>query len=77
MASKKLSTPAEVKSFTPSEIAEATGADPKRIRQYLRENYTREASMKGKSWSFNSEVAEDLITQFSPQPEEETEEAAS
>lgn len=59
---------------TPSEIADATGADPKAVRAYLRSNFSRSKDMKGKSWQIPAEVAEKVIAHFTDSEEDETEE---
>lgn len=63
----------EVKTFTPSEIADATGADPKAIRAHLRANYTRPLEMKNKSWSISADVADAVIKHFTADETEEVE----
>ena len=68
---------AETQTFTPSEIAEATGADPKAVRAYLRSNHARKPEMKGKSWQISAKVAEKVIQHFTASEEEETPTEAS
>jgi hypothetical protein len=67
------------KPITPADIAEATGADPKAIRGYLRSNFPRPKDMKGKSWDIPAGVAEAVIEHFtaSDDEDEELEEVAS
>lgn len=62
------------KPITPADIAEATGADPKAIRGWLRANYTRPKAMHGKSWDVPAEAAEAAIRHFSPSEDEDAEE---
>lgn len=54
----------EARTFTPGEIADACGADPKAVRAFLRSNFSRPAEMKGKSWSIDAETAEQVIEHF-------------
>ena len=60
----------EVKTFTPAEIADATGADPKAIRAHLRANYTRPLAMKNKSWAIPADVADAVIEHFTASEED-------
>lgn len=66
------------KPITPADIADATGADPKAIRGYLRANHARPKEMKGKSWDIPPAVAEAVIEHFTPaeDADEELEEAS-
>ena len=63
-----------VKPITPADIADATGADPKAIRNHLRTNYARPKEMKGKSWDIPPKVAEAVIGHFTPAEEADEEE---
>src|SRR5262245_59196123 len=56
--------------FTPTEIANGLNMDPKQLRAYLRANYTRDPSMKEKSWHLNAEVAAQVIEHFTRSKEE-------
>ena len=49
---------------TPTEIADATGADPKRVRAHLRAKYTRPLAQKNQSWKLSAEVAAAVIEHF-------------
>jgi hypothetical protein len=69
-AADKKEQEVEVRTFTPSEIAEQTGADPKAIRAFLRANYTRPLEMKNKSWVVTEEMADALLAHFSPEEED-------
>lgn len=60
--------------MTPREIADATGADPKRIRAYLRANYPRALEVKGTRWAIPSEIAVAVIEHFEAGEEIEDEE---
>lgn len=55
---------APAKTFTPTELATALGVDPKRIRAYLRANFTRPIEAKNTSWMLDAEVAEVVIEHF-------------
>jgi len=63
-----------VKPITPADIADATGEDPKRIRAYLRSQYTRPKAVHGKSWDIPAKVAEEVIKHFTPAEEADEEE---
>lgn len=52
-------------SFTPSELSELTGVDAKRIRAYLRSNFTRNPEAKNTSWAVSTEVKNDVVDHFS------------
>ena len=66
--------------MTIKEIADATGANPKTIRAYLRRNATREADVKGSRWgtakegySLTAKLTASLLEHFTPAEEEEAE----
>jgi len=50
--------------FTPTELASELGVDPKRVRAYLRANFTRPIEAKNTSWMLSAEVAEAVIEHF-------------
>jgi len=56
--------------FTPTQLAEALNVDPKRLRAYLRANFTRDPAMKGKSWHLSAEVAAIVIEHFTTKEDE-------
>jgi hypothetical protein len=58
------------KPITPADIADATGADPKAIRGYLRANFPRSKEMKGKSWDIPAGVADKVIEHFRTKDED-------
>lgn len=64
----------ETQPITPSDIADATGADPKAVRAYLRSNFARDPGMKGKSWNIPSEIAAQVIEHFTATEDDESEE---
>lgn len=61
------------KPITPADIADATGADPKAIRGWLRANHPRPKGMKGKSWNIKPEVAQAVIEHFTASDDEDVE----
>ena len=55
----------EEESFTtPSDIALATGADPKRVRAHLRARYPRALKLKNTRWEIPDEIAAKVIEHF-------------
>lgn len=54
----------EKKSYTPTELANELGVDPKRVRAYLRQEFTRDAEAKNTSWNLSDEVAQAVRTRF-------------
>jgi hypothetical protein len=68
--------------MTIKEVAEATGADPKTIRAYLRRNFTRPDDAKGSRWGdakkghvLPAPVTAALVEHFTPAEEEDEAEA--
>jgi len=53
-------------SYTPTELATELKVDAKRIRAYLRSNFTRPAEAKNTSWSLDANVAKDVREHFAP-----------
>lgn len=51
-------------SIAPKQLAEELGVDPKRIRAYLRSNYSRDDSAKNTNWALTAEVANDVRKHF-------------
>jgi hypothetical protein len=46
----------ETKNVTPKELANALQIDPKRLRAFLRANFTRSNDAKNTSWSIGPEA---------------------
>lgn len=66
-------TEAKASTVTPTEIAEATGADPKAVRAFLRANFARSKDMKGKSWALDADTAAKVIEHFEQSEDDEDE----
>jgi hypothetical protein len=58
---------------TPTEIALATGADPKAVRAHLRARYTRALELKGTRWQIPADIAAAVIEHFEDSEEEDEE----
>jgi predicted transcriptional regulator len=54
----------EKKSYTPTELANELGVDPKRVRAFLRQEFTRDPEAKNTSWNLSDEVAQAVRTRF-------------
>jgi len=54
----------EKKSYTPTELATELGVDPKRVRAWLRAEYTRDPEAKNTSWHLSEDVAEAVRVRF-------------
>lgn len=65
----------EKKSYTPTELANELGVDPKRVRAYLRQEYTRDAEAKNTSWNLSDEVAKAVRARFTKVESDETDES--
>lgn len=50
--------------MTPDDIAEELGVDPKRVRDYLRENFTRSEAEKHQPWHVTAQMATALRAHF-------------
>jgi hypothetical protein len=59
---------------TPTEIADATGADPKAVRAHLRARYPRALELKGTRWAIPANIAAAVIEHFEAGEEIEDEE---
>lgn len=51
--------------MTPDDIAKELGVDPKRVRDYLRENFTRSKAEKHQPWVVTPDMATALRANFS------------
>jgi hypothetical protein len=54
----------ETRSYSPKELAEATGRDPKQIRAYLRKEYERPTEEKNSSWKLTKEEYDEVLAHF-------------
>jgi hypothetical protein len=53
--------------ITPKELANEIGCDPKRLRSFLRANYTRPAEAKNTSWAITNDAAKAAREHFAKQ----------
>jgi len=62
--------------YTPTEVAQMLNVDPKRVRAYLRANFTRPLEAKNTSWILTEEVKDALVDHFTKdESDDETDEA--
>jgi hypothetical protein len=52
--------------MTPKALAEELKVDPKRLRAYLRANFTRPAEAKNTSWAISAEAVKAAKAHFAP-----------
>lgn len=52
--------------FTPKALAEELGVDAKRIRSYLRNEFSRNAEAKNTTWILDEAAAEAVRERFTP-----------
>jgi len=76
MATKKSETKAPV-TFTPKALAEELGVDAKRIRSYLRNEFSRANEAKNTTWLLDEAAAKAVRERFTPKTEsdEDTDES--
>jgi hypothetical protein len=54
--------------ITPKALATELAIDPKRLRAFLRSQYTRPAEAKNTSWTITDEAAKAAREHFAPKP---------
>lgn len=62
------------KTITPGQLAEEIGQDPKRVRAYLRTEFTRPDAEKNTSWALNAKTADAVRDHFTAADDESDEE---
>lgn len=70
MSAKTKETP---KAITPKALAEELNVDPKRVRSFLRSEFTRPGEAKNTSWLLDQETADAVRARFTPKSEESDE----
>lgn len=55
--------------FTPKALAEELGVDAKRIRSFLRNEFSRDAEAKNTTWLLDSKAAAAVRERFTPKAE--------
>ena len=63
----------EATPVTPKDLAEELGVDAKRIRAFLRQEFTRPGEAKNTSWFLSDEAAEAVRDRFTPSEDEDEE----
>jgi hypothetical protein len=58
------------KNVTPKALANELGIDPKRLRSYLRANFTRSNEVKNTSWAITPDAAKAAREHFAKQQTE-------
>lgn len=58
---------------TPKALAQELGIDPKRLRSFLRANFTRTAEAKNTTWALTPDAVIDARAHFAPKVEAPTE----
>ena len=54
----------------PNELAKELGADPKRVRAFLRQEFTRSAEAKNTNWELTPEMVTAITERFAPSDDE-------
>jgi hypothetical protein len=62
----------EDRAYTPNELGDLLGADPRRVRDFLRTDYPRESEKKGDSWDLTPEQVLATLKHFSPSSPDES-----
>jgi translation initiation factor 2 beta subunit (eIF-2beta)/eIF-5 len=54
----------EETTYTPADLAKATGRDPKQVRDYLRKEHTRPIEEKNSDWVITQEIFDSVVEHF-------------
>ena len=68
-------TTEEKQNVTPEMLAKELGVDGKRIRAFLRQEFTRPTEEKNTSWTLSAKQADAVRDRFTPSDDEDSDES--